>query len=87
LAVAAPLRRLTLAVLGAVALLGAPAVLAQSDGVNVQRGGGAVSQLVPAEAIEQQAAQEYEQIKQEARAKGALAPSNDPRLARLRTIS
>lgn len=87
LALVAPLRRLTLAVLGAVALLGAPAVLAQSDGVNVQRGGGAVSQLVPAEAIEQQAAQEYEQIKQEARAKGALAPSNDPRLARLRTIS
>ncbi|MFX6149125.1 hypothetical protein ABTF39_20055, partial [Acinetobacter baumannii] len=64
LGLAAPLRRLTRAVLGTVALLGAPAALAQSDGVNVQRGGGAVSQLVPAEAIEQQAAQEYEQIKQ-----------------------
>lgn len=65
----------------------ATAVLAQSDGVNVERGGGVVRQLVPAEAIEQQAMQEYEQIKREARAKGALAPDSSAQLQRLRAIA
>lgn len=65
----------------------ATAVLAQSDGVKVERGGGVVRQLVPAEAIEQQALQEYEQIKREARAKGALAPDSNAQLQRLRAIA
>src|SRR5262245_1759069 len=45
----------------------------QEDGIRLQRGGSAVRNIVPVEVIEQQAAQEYEQIKQEAIAKHALA--------------
>lgn len=43
--------------------------------------------LVPANEIELAAAQQYGQLLQEARAKGALAPESHPQLQRLRRIS
>lgn len=64
-----------------------PPAAAQSDGIELQRGGAAVRKLVPAEAIEQQAVQEYEQLKNEARAKRALAGDSNPQLIRLRAIA
>lgn len=82
-----PVRRAAAALAaGALLLAGAPAS-AQNEGVKVQPGGAAVRQLVPAEAIEQQALEEYEQIKREAREKGALAPASDPQLKRARAIA
>lgn len=79
--------RCTVAAAVVAVMLPAASALAQSDGINVQRGGGVVRELVPAEAIEQQALQEYEQIKREARAKGALAPDSNAELQRLRAIA
>ncbi|WP_011296382.1 M48 family metallopeptidase [Cupriavidus necator] len=58
----------------------------QEDGIRLQRGGSAVKNIVPVEVIEQQAAQEYEQIKQEAIAKHALAGDSNAQLQRLRAI-
>ena len=43
--------------------------------------------LVPANELEVAAAQQYGELMQEARAKGALAPPNHPQLRRLRSIS
>ena len=43
--------------------------------------------LVPAEQLEQAAAQQYGELLQEARAKKALAPDNHPQLQRLRSIA
>jgi Zn-dependent protease with chaperone function len=43
--------------------------------------------LVPAEELETAAAQQYAQMLAEARAKGALAPANNPQLQRLRGIA
>ncbi len=43
--------------------------------------------LVPAEELEQAAAQQYGELLQEARAKKALAPDNHPQLQRLRSIA
>ena len=43
--------------------------------------------LVPAAELEQAAAQQYGQLLQEARTKGALAPPDHPQLRRLRAIS
>src|SRR5215217_9660282 len=43
--------------------------------------------LVPANELEQAAAQQYGELLQEARAKHALAPESHPQLQRLRTIS
>ncbi len=43
--------------------------------------------LVPAETLEQAAAQQYPELLAKARAQGALAPDNNPQLIRLRTIS
>jgi len=57
-----------------------------AGGIRLNPGGSAVRNIVPAEVIEQQAVQEYEQLKQEAIAKRALAPDNHPQLVRLRAI-
>ncbi len=43
--------------------------------------------LVPAEDLENAATQEYAKLLADARAKGALAPANDPQLLRLRNIA
>ena len=43
--------------------------------------------LVPAETLEQSAAQQYQQMLEQARAKRALAPDNHPQLQRLRAIA
>ena len=58
----------------------------EPGGIRLDRSGSAVRKIVPVEAIEQQAAQEYEQLKQEAIAKHALAAADNPQLVRLRTI-
>ncbi|BDB22838.1 M48 family metallopeptidase [Cupriavidus sp. P-10] len=87
-----PIRvRLARALALAAALLvwsGVPAQAQEAEpgGIKIQRGGSAVRNIVPAEAIEQQAAQEYEQLKQEAIAKRALASDDNPQLRRLRAI-
>ena len=67
---------------------GLPALAQDSDtgGIRLNPSGSAVRTIVPVEAIEQQAAQEYEQLKQEAIAKRALAADNNPQLMRLRAI-
>lgn len=44
-------------------------------------------ELVPADAIERQAAQEYAKLKQQAAARNALAPEQHPQLRRLRSIA
>ncbi len=43
--------------------------------------------LVPAETLERSATQQYSQVLQEAKAKGALAPDNHPQLKRLRAMA
>lgn len=58
----------------------------QEGGIRLERSASAVRKIVPVEVIEQQAAQEYEQIKQEAIAKRALAGDSNPQLQRLRAI-
>lgn len=45
------------------------------------------AKLVPADQVEQAARQQYAQMLQEARAKGALAPAGHPQLQRLREIA
>ncbi|EHP38927.1 peptidase M48, Ste24p [Cupriavidus basilensis OR16] len=79
--------------LAASAALSMSAVRAQAqpqdaeDGIRVQRGGASIRQIVPVEVIEQQASQEYEQLKEEAQAKKTLAGDNNPQLVRLRAIA
>ena len=63
--------------------LGLPAL---ADGVEVGKPS-SVRNLVPAGAIEQQAAQQYEQLKRQASAKGALGPGDHPQVLRLRAIA
>ncbi|MDP1733982.1 MAG: M48 family metallopeptidase [Sulfuritalea sp.] len=63
--------------------LGLPAL---AEGVNVGKPS-SVRNLVPAGAIEQQAAQQYEQLKRQASAKGALGPGDHPQVLRLRAIA
>ena len=58
----------------------------KGDGVNVGSSS-ALRNLVPAEGLERQAAQQYVQIKQEMVQKKALAPDNYPELVRLRAIA
>ena len=58
----------------------------QDDGVKVGKGS-ALRNLVPAEGIEKQAAQQYSQLKQQMVAKKALAPDTYPELVRLRAIA
>ena len=76
---------MTLRVLIALAALtlGLPAL---ADGVEVGKPS-SVRNLVPAGAIEQQAAQQYEQLKRQASAKGALGPGDHPQVLRLRAIA
>ncbi|MBV8273157.1 MAG: M48 family metallopeptidase [Cupriavidus sp.] len=86
------------AVLVSVALLGVtgarPALAQQSvvvvaapdDGVQVERRYSKVREIVPMEVIDQQAAREYEQVKQEAIAKHTLVDEDDPQVKRLREI-
>jgi len=79
------------AVLGAVC---APPVRAQElsvvaapdDGVQVERRYSKVREIVPMDVIDQQAAREYEQVKQEAIAKHTLVDEDDPQVKRLREI-
>ncbi|SDC38704.1 Peptidase family M48 [Cupriavidus sp. YR651] len=80
-------------VCAAAACLGLPAmaqevalVAAPDDGVRVERRYSKVREIVPMEVIDQQAAREYEQLKQEAIAKHALAGDDNPQVQRLREI-
>jgi Zn-dependent protease with chaperone function len=56
------------------------------DGVDVGKPS-AVRNLVPAGALEKQAAQEYEQLKRQAASKQALGPDDHPQVKRLRAIA
>jgi predicted Zn-dependent protease len=58
----------------------------QDEGVKVGKAS-AMRNLVPAEGIERQAAQQYLQLKQQVAQKKALAPDNHPEVVRLRTIA
>jgi predicted Zn-dependent protease len=60
--------------------------LAQAEGVDVGKPS-ALRNLVPAKQLEQQAAQTYGQLLQQATAKRALAPKEHPQVQRLRTIA
>ena len=59
---------------------------ARADGVDVGKPS-RVRNLVPAGTLERQAAQEYEQLKRQASAKGALGPDDHPQVKRLRAIA
>jgi Zn-dependent protease with chaperone function len=69
--------------LGAGVALAGPA-LAQVD---IRENPSRLRTLVPADEIEQASAQQYAELLQEARAKGALAPEGNAQLQRLRSIS
>ncbi|MBK5914208.1 M48 family metallopeptidase [Rhodocyclus purpureus] len=56
------------------------------DGVDVGKPS-ALRKLVPASQLEQQAAQQYAQLKRQAAEKGALAADDNPQLVRLRRIA
>lgn len=57
-----------------------------ADGVNVGEAS-SVRKLVPAEALEKSAIQQYGQLKQQAQKKDALAPDDHPQVIRLRAIA
>ena len=78
-------RRMTLGLAGLAALGAAPA-WAQREGVDVGKNS-SFSKLVPADQIEQAAAQQYVQMQREAASKRALAPDSHPQLQRLRYIA
>ncbi|MCE9571322.1 MAG: M48 family metallopeptidase, partial [Rhodocyclales bacterium] len=63
--------------------LGHPAL---AEGVDVGKPS-SVRNLVPAGALENQAAQEYEQLKRQASARRALGPDDHPQVKRLRAIA
>ena len=67
------------------ALPAAPA-MAQDEGVSVDRMS-RLRGLVPEKQLEEQATMQYEELKQQARQKGVLAPDTDPQLQRVRAIS
>lgn len=67
------------------ALPAAPA-MAQDEGVSVDRMS-RLRGLVPEKQLEEQATMQYEDIKQQARQQGVLAPDTDPQLQRVRAIS
>ncbi len=69
----------------ALALLGL-GLPAQAEGVDVGKPS-SVRNLVPAGALENQAAQDYGQLKRQAAAKGALGPDDHPQVRRLRAIA
>ncbi len=59
---------------------------AKTDGVDVGKTS-RMAKLVPAEQVERGAAQQYQQMKQQAAQQRALAPDNHPQLIRLRAIA
>ena len=59
---------------------------AAREGVNVGNTS-SFTKLVPAEQVEQGAAQQYEQLKRQAAQQGALGPDNHPQVLRLRAIA
>ncbi len=79
----APRRAFLLAAGAAATTLVTSPVLAQVD---VGKSS-AMRNLVPAEALEGSARQQYVQVLAQARAKGALAPDNHPQLKRLRAMA
>ena len=79
---ARPSRRLFTGLLAAVAVT---PVFAR-EGVDVGNNS-RLAQLVPAEQVEQAAAQQYQQMMDQAKAQRALAPANHPQLIRLREIA
>jgi hypothetical protein len=73
----------------ACALLALPAALLTAearDGVEM-RGNSVFAKLVPAEDVERSAGAQYAQMMQEANAKKALAPKDNPQVIRLRAIA
>ena len=68
------------------ALAVASAVPARAEGVDVGKPS-AMRNLVPAEQIENSAAQEYQALLRQAASKRALAPADNPQLVRLRGIA
>lgn len=83
--VASRVSKLSVAVvLSMAALAGGPAWA--REGVDVGKQSWA-TRLVPAEDVEQAAQQQYAQMGQEARQKGALLPDNHPQVVRLRAIA
>jgi predicted Zn-dependent protease len=82
-------QRRRLIVLATLALGALPAFgqqQAAQEGVNVGKTS-SFSKLVPAGQVEQQAGLQYQQLKQQAAQKRALAPEGDPQLLRLRAIA
>ena len=61
-------------------------VAAPTDGVQLARRESRVREIVPMAVIDQQAAREYEQVKQEAIARHTLLDDSDPQVLRLREI-
>jgi predicted Zn-dependent protease len=78
-------RRFHLGVLAAGAALTLPG-LARADGISLPDRS-TLAGLVPAEEIEQAAAQQYRQMLQQAAQQKALAPESHPQLVRLRSIA
>jgi predicted Zn-dependent protease len=79
-------RRLSLGLLGAGAATAWPAWAQQREGVDVGRTS-SFAKLVPAEKVEQAAAQQFVQMQRQAKEKRALAPDDHPQLVRLRYIA
>ena len=84
-------RTLVAALAGAALLVHGVTALSQAraepePGVNVGKPS-ALRNLVPAEGLEKQAAQQYQQLKQQAAEKRALAPDDHPQVLRLRAIA
>ncbi len=63
-----------------------PSVPALAEGVEVGKPS-SMRNLVPAGAVENQAAQQYDQLKRQAAGKGALGPDTHPQVVRLRAIA
>ena len=84
--VATATRRLFVAGVAALSLLGPALAAGNGEGVDVG-GNSAFTKLVPAETIERSAHQQYAQMLQEAAAQRALAPADHPQLKRLRAIA
>ena len=74
------------AIPAALLLFAAPAFPQPSEGIQAGKAS-VLRNLVPAERLEQAAHQQYDQLKQQAAEKGALAPEGHPQLKRLRAIA
>ena len=79
-----PRRVTTMAALALCALLSATSMA--REGVEVGKNS-AFAKLVPASQVEQAATAQYQQLRQQASAKNALAPDSDPQVVRLRAIA